>query len=146
MSRLLLVRHAQASFLSENYDQLSRQGETQARLLGEYWGRRKTRFDRVACGPAVRHQHTAKLAAEAYRIGGFSLPAPVVLKDFDEFQGDAVLAQCLPQLCTTDRRFREMNEAFQSSITDMEKHATLSAPLPTRDFTVGRSKNLRVRY
>lgn len=122
MSRLLLVRHAQASFLSENYDQLSAQGEKQAGLLGEYWGRRKTRFDRVACGPAIRHRQTAQLAAEAYRIGECALPAPVFLKDFDEFQGDAVLAQCLPQLCATDRRFREMNEAVEST-TGEEKHA-----------------------
>jgi len=122
MSRLLLVRHAQASFLAENYDQLSAQGETQARLLGEYWGRRKIRFDRIACGPAVRHQRTAKLAAEAYQTGGLTLPAPVVLRGFDEFQGDAVLAQCLPQLCATDRRFREMNDVLQAT-SGAEKHA-----------------------
>ena len=123
MSRLLLVRHAQASFLSENYDQLSAHGKTQARLLGQYWAQRKIHFDRVACGPAVRHQQTANLAAEAYRSCGLAFAAPVVLNDFDEFQGDAVMAQCLPQLCATDSRFREMRDALQCSITEAEKHA-----------------------
>ena len=47
MGRLLLVRHAQASFLSQNYDQLSPRGETQARLLGEYWVKQNVVFDRV---------------------------------------------------------------------------------------------------
>jgi hypothetical protein len=37
MGRLLLIRYAQASFLSQNYDKLSDLGEKQARLLGEYW-------------------------------------------------------------------------------------------------------------
>ena len=35
MSRLFLIRHAQASFLSENYDQLSDHGIDQAKILGE---------------------------------------------------------------------------------------------------------------
>jgi phosphohistidine phosphatase SixA len=52
---LFLVRHAQASFLSQNYDQLSARGETQARLLGEYWAKHNVAFDRVCSGPAVRH-------------------------------------------------------------------------------------------
>lgn len=123
MSHLFLVRHAQASFLSKNYDQLSAQGVTQARLLGQYWAHRKIHFDRVACGPAVRHRQTANLVAEAYQIADFALPTAVVLEDFDEFRGEAVLAQCLPQLCATDRRFRIMNEALRSSVTEMEKHA-----------------------
>ena len=62
MGRLFLVRHAQASFLSQNYDQLSALGETQARLLGEYWARRKMTFDRVCVGPAIRHRQTAQIA------------------------------------------------------------------------------------
>jgi len=41
MGILFLVRHAQASFLEQNYDKLSALGETQARHLGEYWTRRK---------------------------------------------------------------------------------------------------------
>ena len=35
MSRLILVRHAQASFFSKDYDQLSPLGEVQAAALGE---------------------------------------------------------------------------------------------------------------
>lgn len=45
MGILYLVRHAQASFLEQDYDKLSKLGKTQARLLGEYWARRG-----VVCG------------------------------------------------------------------------------------------------
>ena len=123
MSRLLLIRHAQASFLSENYDQLSARGETQARLLGEYWARHKTSFQRAACGPAVRHIQTAQLAAAACRSGGVSFPEPAILPEFDEFQGEAVLGATLPQLCAKNPEIRQLNDLFRAS-TDAEKHAS----------------------
>src|SRR5207248_7120980 len=77
MGRLFLVRHAQASFLSQNYDQLSALGQTQARLLGEYWSQRNVFFDRVCTGPALRHRQTAQLVGEAYRKTGRNYPSPV---------------------------------------------------------------------
>ncbi len=92
MGRLILVRHAQASFLSTNYDQLSALGEARARLLGEYWTQRNVIFDRVCCGPALCHRQTAQLVGEAYREAGLHFPSPVIADDFDEFQGEAVLS------------------------------------------------------
>jgi broad specificity phosphatase PhoE len=56
MGILFLVRHAQASFLEQNYDKLSALGEAQACHLGEYWARRKILFDRVCAGPRVRQE------------------------------------------------------------------------------------------
>ena len=56
MSVLTLVRHAQASFFADNYDELSPLGRKQARLLGEFWVRRQIDFDEVYCGPRVRQQ------------------------------------------------------------------------------------------
>ena len=38
MSRIVLVRHGQASFWAAEYDQLSPLGIEQSRLLGEHWG------------------------------------------------------------------------------------------------------------
>ena len=37
MSRLFLVRHGQASFLSDDYDRLSPLGLEQSRRLGQHW-------------------------------------------------------------------------------------------------------------
>ena len=124
MGRLFLVRHAQASFLSQNYDQLSVRGETQARLLGGHWARRNVIFDRVCAGPCVRHRQTAELVAEAYRKAGRDFPSPSVMNEFDEFQGDAVLSQSLPELLASDDRIREFHNALQNSREEASKRAS----------------------
>lgn len=58
MAELYLVRHGQASFGAENYDQLSEIGERQAAWLGEYFASRDIGFDRVVVGTMRRHQQT----------------------------------------------------------------------------------------
>ena len=47
MGVIYLVRHAQASFGTADYDRLTPIGFTQAELLGAYFARRKIRFDAV---------------------------------------------------------------------------------------------------
>lgn len=121
MGRLFLVRHAQASFLSENYDRLSELGVRQARLLGEYWAQRNVVLSRICTGPAVRHQQTALLVAEAFRKARRPFPSPVIVEEFNEFQGEAVLAQSLPQLLANNARVRELHDAMQCSGNDAAK-------------------------
>ena len=113
MSQLFLVRHAQASFLGRNYDRLSQTGETQARLLGEYWARHGLTFDRVYSGPRARQTDTARIVGEAYRRAGLAWPEPAVMEEFDEYQADAVLEQGLPRLLESSRNVRELHRAFQ---------------------------------
>lgn len=124
MGRLCLVRHAQASFLSQNYDQLSSLGEAQARLLGEYWAQRKVVFGRVYSGPANRHRQTAKLVAQAYERIGRGFPKPEIIEELDEFQGESVLSQSLPQLLAGDENIRKLHGAMQSAREETEKRAT----------------------
>ena len=124
MGRLLLIRHAQASFLSQNYDQLSDLGEKQARLLGEYWAKRNTGFDRAWTGPCVRHKDTARLARDACVHAGLQFPEPVVVPEFDEYQGDEVLQRSLPRLLESSDRIRELHKAFEKSDGPYEKFKT----------------------
>ena len=124
MGVLYLVRHAQASFLEPNYDKLSALGETQARVLGEYWAQRRITFDRVGVGPCARQKDTVRLVSAAYQKAGLNLPEPQVLAEFDEYQGEAVLRGSLPVLLEKDRRIRKLHDAFQSSTTSTEKRAT----------------------
>ena len=76
MSILTVVRHGQASFLADNYDQLSTRGELQARLLGQYWTRRQQRFDRVIYGPCERQIRTGEIAGGILREAGLPWPEP----------------------------------------------------------------------
>jgi broad specificity phosphatase PhoE len=121
VSRVFLVRHAQASFLEPNYDQLSLTGQTQARRLGEYWTRHKIPFDRIGTGPRVRQVETAKIVRKAYQKAGLRFPEPVVMPEFDEYQGDAVLEQSLPRLAATSKEVRERHAAFQNSRSPGER-------------------------
>ena len=123
MGRLFLVRHAQASFLSQNYDQLSALGETQARHLGNYWARRGVVFEGVYAGPAQRHRRTAEIAGEASREGGLAFPGLVAVDEFDEFHGDAMLAEGLPQLRAKDARIRDLEDAVQAAGDETQRRA-----------------------
>ena len=98
MSRLVLVRHAQASFGSVDYDELSPLGEEQARQLGAHWAAQKTLFDKVFVGPRRRHQHTAELVGAALLQRGLPWPEAVSLPELDEYAGLEVFRASLPQL------------------------------------------------
>jgi broad specificity phosphatase PhoE len=124
MGILFLVRHAQASFLEQNYDKLSKLGEAQARLLGEYWAERKILFDRVCAGPCVRQRDTLKIVSETYHQAGLKFPEPCVLSEFDEYQGEAVLERSLPGLIENDQGIRALHSAFKSSSDAAGRRAT----------------------
>jgi len=115
MGRVFLVRHAQASFLEPDYDKLSRTGEAQARVLGEYWARHKIVFDRACTGPRVRHRDTERAVREIYVRHSLNFPESVVLDEFDEFQGDVVLEKSLPRLIETSSQIRDLDAAVRSA-------------------------------
>ena len=60
MGAIYVVRHAQASFGTEDYDRLSQTGFAQARLLGAYFALRNIRFDAAYTGTLRRHAETAQ--------------------------------------------------------------------------------------
>jgi broad specificity phosphatase PhoE len=124
MGIVFLVRHAQASFLEPNYDKLSQLGEVQARLLGEYWAQHRIVFDRVCTGPCVRQKDTLTLVSDACRKGGIQFPDPLVLREFDEYQGEAVLERSLPGLLEADQAIRGLHAAFQSPSDSAARRAT----------------------
>jgi broad specificity phosphatase PhoE len=115
MSHIVLVRHGQASFLERDYDKLCSNGETQARLLGEYWSRREVVFGGVYSGPRVRQLETARIVAEEYRHAGAVFPEATVMSEFDEYHAEAVLRECLPQLLRVNTEINELHRAFKDS-------------------------------
>jgi broad specificity phosphatase PhoE len=124
MGILFLVRHAQASFLEQNYDKLSKLGEAQTRLLGEYWARRNVVFDRVYVGPRVRQKDTARLVSEAFKRSGLKFSQPLVVSEFDEYQGESVLERSLPDLLKEDQRIRDLHAVFQSATDHGRRRAS----------------------
>lgn len=99
MSRLLVVRHGQASAGSADYDQLSERGYCQARALGEQWAAEGVVPESVYLGPRRRHRQTAETLAAA---GGFDWPEPIHLDDWDEHQGYAVVQYAIQRHAPED--------------------------------------------
>ncbi len=98
MSRLLIVRHGQASFLAEDYDVLSPQGEVQARRLGQHWLATDVKLDAVYSGPRMRQRRTAELAGESFRQALIAWPNTVELPAWDEHQIDRLMIEHGPEV------------------------------------------------
>ena len=60
MSEIYFIRHGQASFGSENYDNLSELGHQQSKILGNYLKETGVEFDRVVTGTLNRQQQTCE--------------------------------------------------------------------------------------
>ena len=89
MSKLLLVRHGQASWGAEDYDQLSPLGESQARTLGAAFAARGINPDVLLSGGMKRHTQTAAATCSS---AGWELPVATD-SGWDEFDHLQVLAR-----------------------------------------------------
>lgn len=93
MGRVLLVRHGQASFGADDYDQLSALGQRQCRRLGEYLSERRWAFEAVLTGTLRRHRQSWEAIAQ----GLGSAQTPLALPGLDEYDSLAVIATVHPQ-------------------------------------------------
>jgi len=94
MRELLLIRHGQASFSAEDYDQLSPIGERQSALLGEWLAACGPAPELVAIGPRVRHRDTARHCLHAAGLA----PTSLLLQGLDEVDHHELLARLRPDL------------------------------------------------
>jgi broad specificity phosphatase PhoE len=116
MAELVLVRHAQAAFGTDDYDRLTELGHRQAGWLGEYFAERAVDFDRVVTGTLRRHRETLEGIAAAVK----GLPAAQTLPGLDEYHADVLLEAHLGERGlpmpehAADRRghFRVLREAL----------------------------------
>ena len=99
MGQIYLVRHGQASFGSQNYDQLSELGVAQAVQLGQWWSARNLEVSRVVTGKLLRHQQTAKACIAAVQnVAADELNTDAWQEDagFNEYNHHEVLARHVP--------------------------------------------------
>ncbi|WCM92767.1 histidine phosphatase family protein [Acidovorax sp. NCPPB 2350] len=93
MGTLYLVRHGQASFGAQDYDQLSPRGHEQAVRLGTYWRERGLRFDAVYTGTLRRHAQTLAGIAQGLQAA----PGPLqALPTLDEYDSAALIGAIHP--------------------------------------------------
>lgn len=89
MTNIYLIRHGQASFGSENYDQLSERGRKQAQRLGLHLKQSLSAAPLVVSGSMQRHQDTAAISlAECFPDAQVQLQP-----DWNEFDHQQIFAR-----------------------------------------------------
>jgi broad specificity phosphatase PhoE len=83
MAELVLVRHAQASFGTDDYDRLSELGSRQARWLGEHFAERGLAFDGVVRGTLRRHRETLEAILDGMGRKAASVEERAGLNEYD---------------------------------------------------------------
>jgi broad specificity phosphatase PhoE len=76
MGAIYLIRHGQASFGEQDYDQLSSNGVEQSAVIGAELLRRRIRFTEVRTGSLVRQLKTAETVLDWLGTGGLSKEDP----------------------------------------------------------------------
>lgn len=92
MATIYLIRHGQASFGKDNYDQLSQTGWKQGRVLGR-WLAGKVAPQAVLGGSLERHRETAEAIASGF---GSEMPDMQILPGLNEFDHSAVIEAFRP--------------------------------------------------
>src|SRR5690349_21468638 len=125
MSVLTMVRHGQASYMSQDYDKLSDLGELQCRKLAEFWLKHNFRFDMVYQGPSRRHARSAEIVGDEYRNAGVEWPKPVTMRELDEFDAFRMMQIMAPVLATQDEDVRALAAQFERDRHTPEAGRTL---------------------
>ena len=92
MGTLYFVRHGQASFGAQDYDQLSELGSRQCHALGQYLASRGLAFEGVLRGSLRRHQQSLAALAEGYG----ELPAALEWPGLNEYDSEALIRAIHP--------------------------------------------------
>lgn len=119
MSKIYLFRHAQASYMSANYDKLSPKGEDQSLLLGKWIKSQNISFHKVYRGSLFRHQQTYEIASKECRLNDC-----VILDGLKEHQAPAALKMLLPSLIKEDPIIADLSRKIGEQ-PDKQKHFSL---------------------
>ncbi len=149
MGSLYLVRHGQASFGADNYDQLSPLGQRQCQRLGAYWQTKGKRFAAVITGTLQRQVQSCDAIAAGLGLGpslgqGLDLVAahnPLRLPGLNEYDSHAVIAAVHPQPLAkpdTPALYRHHFQLLRRGLTAWMAGQTQPVGMPSHaDFVKG---------
>jgi len=117
MATIYAVRHGQASFGAENYDELSELGYRQAQLVGEYFRDTGVTFDAVYSGELLRQQETARLV-----IASQSADVPHYIDTrFNEIRNDEQIRYLAPVVTERDPAIKTLLQKGLGKSKDYQK-------------------------
>ena len=105
MGKILLIRHGQASVLSDNYDQLSDIGRVQGARLAAYFQTKNLNPHKIISGPLERQKDTAHLAFSSHLENGANVE---IMDQLREHEGYQIVKSVIPQLIQEDPVIRKI--------------------------------------
>ena len=137
MGTLYLVRHGQASFGADDYDNLSELGHQQSVRLGEYWKAKGMKFDAVLVGTLQRQVQTLDGMLEGLGKTANALAWP----GLNEYDSAAVIATIHPeplQKPDTPELYRHHFRLLRDALTQWMNGVTSPRGMPSYvDFQKG---------
>jgi len=117
MASIYLIRHGQASFGSDNYDQLSPLGQRQADVTGQYLAKIGLQVDAAVAGSLSRQQETGERV-----LAGLGKPCELQTDvRFNEVDNDEQVKALLPRLVEQNPTLAEIVNRGMSSSKDYQK-------------------------
>ncbi len=142
MGTLYLVRHGQASFGAQDYDNLSALGTQQSVRLGEYFTGKGVKFDAAMTGTLRRHAQTYAGIIQGAGLDLVALPWP----GLNEYDSAAVIAAIHPQELEkpdTPELYRRHFRLLRDGLTQWMNGVVSPAGMPSySDFVAGVSSAL----
>jgi broad specificity phosphatase PhoE len=137
MGQLYLIRHGQASFGAQDYDNLSELGRKQAQQLGAYFKQKNLLFDAVMTGTLRRHTQTWQGIAQ----GAGYTHEPLQWPGLNEYDSEAVIGAIHPgKLAKPDTpdMYRHHFRLLKDGLTQWMNGATSPVGMPSyTDFQRG---------
>ncbi|MCH7524029.1 MAG: histidine phosphatase family protein [Bacteroidetes bacterium] len=138
MSKIYLIRHAQASFLSDDYDNLSNKGILQSEVLGRYFVEKNIHFDKIFIGKLKRHQQTFDGFNKAFITEGIELPKPIYLKELNEHQVPEALSLAYDDFVNQYDEAKKMFEEIERDPNLKRKNSIKIFGLFLKEYATGR--------
>ena len=117
MANLFIIRHGQASFGADNYDQLSPLGQRQADLTGKFLCQIGTRFSAAYSGDLSRQLETGRRVLDQLEDS----PELAIDPRFNEVQTDEQIEVMMPILVERDPRFTDLVAAMDTDTKSFQK-------------------------
>ena len=137
MGTLYLVRHGQASFGADNYDQLSELGQRQCQQLGRYFASKGRRFDTLISGTLQRQIQSQQAIASGLGQASEALRLP----GLNEYDSHAVISAVHPQPLAkpdTPELYRHHFRVLRQGLAAWMAGQTQPVGMPTyADFVAG---------
>jgi broad specificity phosphatase PhoE len=121
MATIYLVRHAQASFGTDDYDRLSLTGHKQAYVAGEYLKSVANTVDMIYSGTARRHLETADGIAKTVRTKEGKVPQIEIDPRLNEVDADAQFKHLVPILTSSDTEIARLADEAKKSSRSYQK-------------------------